>query len=163
MVRYMVPAVDDIHDVRLGAHKRPGTDDAAYGENDNPDEDEENTVERDFSGPHRIPFAKAAGNRGVDADAQAGADGDHQRLHWESQGNRSQRVLTDLGDIDTVDDVVERLDHHGDDHGQRHVEEQAADGHGAQLVAVFLLWIWVLLFHCAAQSSFLPNFNRLLL
>ena len=74
--------------------------------------------------------------QGVDAHAHAGGAADEQVLDGEGQTQGGDRGLGDPGDIDAVHDVVKRLNQHGDHQGQRHVDQQLADGPGAHLVAL---------------------------
>ncbi len=123
-------------DIGLAGHEESGAENAHQRKSRNADDNQEETVEGNMTGAFRISLTERAGHRGVDAHAEAGADGDHQRLHGECQRNGGQGVFTDLRHVDAVHNVVKRLNDHGDDHGQGHVEQQLSHGHGAQFIAV---------------------------
>ena len=77
---------------------------------------------------------QGAGEQGVHTHGGARADGDHQVLQGEGQGDGGQGVLTQPGHEDAVHDVVQRLDQHGDHHGHRHAGQQSADGLNAHFI-----------------------------
>ena len=95
---------------------------------------QENAVSGYPVSPLTVAFAQGFGQHGVDTHTDTDAKADLDVLYGECQtqgGNGGFRIA---GDIDAVHHVVERLDQHGGDHGQRHVKQQFADGHDAHFV-----------------------------
>ena len=70
----------------------------------------------------------------VDAHARTHADRNDQRLQREHQRHRGQRALRILRHEDTVHNVVQRIDQHGQHRGQRHGENQRSHARGAHFV-----------------------------
>ena len=64
------------------------------------------------------------GDGGADAHANANRHGGGCVLERESKRNSSECLGSKTRYIDTVDDVVERLDKHGQHHGNRHGNQQ---------------------------------------
>ena len=76
-----------------------------------------------FSGsicPFKIFLPKIPGQEGVDADPGARGYSYHQILHRKRKGNRRQGLLIDLCDKHAVNDIVERLYQHRNNHWQGH-------------------------------------------
>ncbi len=71
--------------------------------------------------------AKVQGNLRIDAHAKADGNGVDKILHRVDQRQRRHGILTDLGHEQAVHDVVQRVDQHRDDHGQRHADQQGKD------------------------------------
>ena len=82
----------------------------------------------------RSALAQAAGDQRGDAHRGAHRHRDHQVLHREGQGHRVQGVLAELGHKVAVHHVVQRLHQHGQDHGDRHVQQQLVLWHDPHLV-----------------------------
>ena len=62
--------------------------------------------------------AKMVGDHGVGADGKADGHGIDQVLDRENERESRHGVLADSGDIVAVHDVIQRCDHHGQDHRQ---------------------------------------------
>ena len=75
---------------------------------------DEQTVPGAAAGTLRITLTQTAGKQAVDTCAHTGGQGDHQHLERHSQGNSSQTIGVKTGNEDAVDDVVQRLDQHGE-------------------------------------------------
>ena len=125
---------DDARDVGLDDVVGPGKGQAQDGEHQSADDFQQSAVHGGAVGPLLILLAQTAGEQGVDAHAGAHRHGDHQVLHREGQRDRIQRVLAQLGHKITVYHIVARLDQHGNDHGNCHVQEQLVLGHDAHFI-----------------------------
>ena len=68
------------------------------------------------------------GDRRVDAHAEADAHGVRKVLQREDEGDGGHGALVPLRDEVTVDNVVERVDEHGEDDGKRHLQHEGQDG-----------------------------------
>ena len=74
------------------------------------------------------------GKQGVHAYAGAGGKGDHEVLDGEDQRNGGEGVFADAGDKDAVYNIIQRLNEHGDDERQRHIEDELFDRHRTHFV-----------------------------
>ena len=68
------------------------------------------------------------GDRRVDAHTEADAHGVRKVLQREDEGDGGHGALVPLRDKVAVDNVVERVDEHGEDDGKRHLQHEGQDG-----------------------------------
>ena len=59
----------------------------------------------------------------LDAHACSSGNRDQQVLDGERHGDRGEGRLIDHGNKDTVHDIIQGLDQHGNDHGQGHGDQ----------------------------------------
>ena len=74
------------------------------------------------------------GEQGVHAYAGTAADGEHEVLQGEGQGDGVQGVLSKFRHPEAVHHVVQSLKEHGGHHGQGHGGQKPSHGHDAHLV-----------------------------
>ena len=82
-------------------------------------------------------FAQTACDQRVYADTSADTDRHDQHLQRIYERNRRQRILRILGHEDTVYDVVQRVDDHGDHRRQCHRKDQRTHFRGAHFILLF--------------------------
>ena len=83
------------------------------------------------------PLAQTACDQRVYADTSADTDRHDQHLQRIYERNRRQRILRILGHEDTVYDVVQRVDDHGDHRRQCHRKDQRTHFRGAHFILLF--------------------------
>ena len=71
-----------------------------------------------------IACAHVQRDQRTDADAETNRDCIDEVLHRVHQRERGHGFLTDAGNEEAVHNVVQRVDQHGNDHGQRHRSQQ---------------------------------------
>ena len=126
--------IHDFPNVCLGLEEKAGKEKPEDNESQRAEDSQENSVVGSPVGLCKIFFAQALRQQGVDPHACACGDGDHQVLYREGQRYGSQGVLADHGHKHAVHNVVERLNQHGNHHGQGHSDQQAVDRHDAHFV-----------------------------
>ena len=132
--RVIHAALDDFRDVRLHFKVRANDRRAAEHEDKAADEQQHDAVGRRAVHALFVLRAQRAGEHRVQADAQTRRNRDHQVLDRESERNRRQRVFIDLRNKHRVHNVIERLHQHRDHDGQRHADQQLANGHDAHFI-----------------------------
>ena len=138
---------DYLHELpRIGQRVRAGTEEAQYvvqkhegqsAEDDGVDEAEHERVAQHFGGAFQVFLPEADGRYSGAARRHQRAEGNdevHQRKRDGKSGNAQSTHA--VADEDAVDDVVERGDCHPDDGGDGVLQEQLADGLGAEYVRV---------------------------
>ena len=133
-------ALDGLCHIRLHFKVRSCAENAEQAEGGRKHKHEEQAVSRGQIGVLCIPLAEGAAEQGVDADGGADAAADDQILHRECQTQRRDGGFADVGNVDAVDDVIERLHQHGEDERKRHVHQQPCDRHGAHFVFLMNLF-----------------------
>ena len=141
-------AVHDLRHVRLHQEKLPGKQRAGYRKQDIAANSQKHTVGGGQIGPLKIFLPQALAQQGVDAHTRTGCHGDHQVLHREGQAHRVQGVLTDMGHIHAVHDIIQCLHQHRQHNGYGHAHQQAVDRHNAHFV--FLLRVHLFFFHSSS-------------
>ena len=129
--------VDDLGDFRLRGHERPTEEQAEHEEDRIAHQRQQHAVFRHLVGALVVLLAQRAGEQRVHAHARAGRHADHEVLRRKGQRHRRERLFADAAHEHAVHNVVQRLDEHGNDHRQRHGDDQLSDGHRAHFV--FLL------------------------
>ncbi|MPM40000.1 hypothetical protein SDC9_86638 [bioreactor metagenome] len=107
----------NLGDIRLACKIQINAEKANQGKNGVVYGGQENGVVGNFVYKPKVAGAEAAGQLGVHTHAGADADGDHQVLHGEREGNGCKRVLTETGNKHAVHHIVKRLYQHGQHHG----------------------------------------------
>ena len=125
---------DNLRDGGLALNERTGHKKSDAQEGNEIQDGQKQTVAGGRIGVLEVLLAKGLGEKRIDADAGSGAERDHKVLQREREGDRGERVLTDLRDEDGVHDVVECLHQHGDHHRNGHVHNELSDRHHAHLV-----------------------------
>ena len=74
-----------------------------------------------------LPGTQAEGHQCIDADAKADGNGVEQVLHREDQREGRHGGFVDAGHKQAVHNVVQRVDQHGNDIGQRHRHQKRED------------------------------------
>ena len=85
-------------------------------------------------GPFEFFGAEETGEERVDADAGPGRDRDHDGLHRKNERDSRKRVFADSGNVHAVYNIIECLNHHGDDDGKGHPEQKSSDRKHAHFV-----------------------------
>ena len=107
-------------------------------EGQSPQDCQENTVYCSKTGFFWFSFTERAGQKGVDTDTGTGGNGYHQTLNREGHGYGCQGRFTDLRHKYAVNNIVERLHQHGNNHGQGHGNKQPVNGHGTHFILLRL-------------------------
>ena len=71
-----------------------------------------------------VSSAERAGDQCGNADARSGCQADHNILCRKSKRKRRKAVFRNLRDIDAVHYIVQSLHQHGEDHRDRHLQQQ---------------------------------------
>ena len=132
-------SIDDasLHSLlHIGLHLkiRTGAEDAEQQEQGRGDQHQGDTVAGSITHRLLVLLSQALAQQRVHAYADAHGEANLQVLHRECQGQRRDGTLGNLGYIDAVHHIVKRLHQHGNDNGQRHVQQQLANGHNAHLI-----------------------------
>ena len=85
-------------------------------------------------------FAQTARDERVYTHACADADRNDQHLERIDERDRRKRILRILRDKDAVDDVVQRVDDHGDHRRERHRKDQRPHFRGSHFVLLFQIY-----------------------
>ena len=133
------PAVNNLLYIGLNLKEGPGNEHTQYGKGNGADHRQKDAVGGRLVGPVVVLFPQTPGEQGVDAHAGAHPHGYHQILDGKGHGNRRQGVLADLGHKDTVHNVVQGLNEHGEHNGQGHGNEQPFHRHDAHFVFLHLI------------------------
>ena len=118
------------HGLRIAVQRQKARheEDAACRQNQPVDQRERQPLRGGAVGAFQLVRTQMIGDHGVDADAEADGHGVDEVLDGKHQRERRERILADAGDKVAVDDVVERVDQHGDHHRQRHGDQQREHG-----------------------------------
>ena len=81
-----------------------------------------------------ILLPQALGQQAVYTNTQSHREAHLQILHREGQRQGGNRAFGHLGHIDTVHNIIQRLNQHGNNHGQGHIHQELRYGHHAHLV-----------------------------
>ena len=101
----------------------PGTEKAEEHEDSFSNQRQEDTVACGSVGLVPVPFAQRFGQQGVDTHTDANGKADLHILHRECQRKSGHRTFRHPGNVNTVHHIVECLNQHGDDHGDRHIQK----------------------------------------
>ena len=74
-----------------------------------------------------VPSAEIIGDDRINTDDEADGDGINQVLYGLYKGQSGHGVFADLGYKIAVYNIIQRIHGHGDDHGQRHGQQQPED------------------------------------
>ena len=120
----------------LGLHGKigSGSENAEQHEQGRGNDDKKNTVSRRPIRRVLVLLSQTFGQQAVHAHADTHAKANLHILHRKCQRQGRYCALGNLRNIDTVHNVIKRLNQHGNDHGQRHVHQQLRHGHDAHLV-----------------------------
>lgn len=120
----------------IGLHGEigPGAEDAEEHKQGHGDQHQKDAVSGGVIGSLLVFLPQAFRQQGVDAHGNAHAEADLHILHREGQGQGGHCAFGYLRDVDAVHHIVQCLHHHGNNHGQGHVEQKLTDGHDPHLV-----------------------------
>ena len=120
----------------IGLHlkERTGTEDTEQHKDNHRNKHQKHAVSGGPVGGFLVLFSQRFAQQGIDTHTDTHSKADLHILHRERQGQGGHCAFRDLGNINAVHHVVQCLHNHGQDHGQRHIEQQLSYGHGAHFV-----------------------------